>query len=59
MTSWVESWYNGWYVCARELQNFDGKHEGIKLVRMFFSMKSFHSCLCFSVVKHLVIDVLC
>ena len=35
MTAWVESWYNGWYACVRELQNFDGKHEGIKLVRMF------------------------
>ena len=36
MTVWVESWYNGWYVCVRELQNFDGKHEGIKLVRMIY-----------------------
>ena len=36
MTAWVEPWNNGWYACARELQNFDGKHEGIKLVRVFF-----------------------
>ena len=34
MTAWVESWHDGWYACVRELQNFDGKHEGIKLVIM-------------------------
>ena len=38
MAAWVESWYDGWYAYVRELQNFDSKHEGIKLVRMILSI---------------------
>ena len=39
MTAWVEvsAWYNRWFVCVRELQNFDGMHEGIRLVRITLS----------------------
>ena len=39
MTAWVEvsAWYRYWHVCVRELQNFDGMHEGIKLVRIILS----------------------
>ena len=41
MTAWVEALYNGWFVCVRELQNFDGVHAGIKLVRMIVIKLSF------------------
>ena len=42
MTIWVEYWRNDWYACIRELQNFDGKHEGIKLVRIVQSIKCYY-----------------
>ena len=37
-TVWVEALYNGRFVCVRELQNFDGMHNGIKFVKMILSI---------------------
>ena len=35
MTAWMESGPSGYlHVCTRELQNFDGMHEGIRLVSL-------------------------